>query len=82
MQRTIDLPATLSEQEVREIRHELAVLLYQRGAVSLAKAAAIAELTRLEFQRLLEQHTVPIKYDQSDLESDLATLRSLSNTPS
>ena len=77
MQMTIDLPATLSEQEVREIKHDLAVVLYQRGAASLGKAAALAGLTRIEFQHLLAQREIPINYSEADLEADLATLRLL-----
>jgi hypothetical protein len=37
----------------REIKQELAIALYQCEMVSLAKAATIASMTRLDFQRLI-----------------------------
>jgi predicted HTH domain antitoxin len=76
MQITIDISATLSEQEVREIKYDLAVLLYERGAASLGKAATLAGFTRIEFQRLLAQCGVPLNYGEADLEADLVILRS------
>ncbi len=74
MHMTIDLPATLSEQEVREIKYDLAVLLYERGAASLGKTVALTEVPRIEFQRLLAQREVPVNDNESDLTADLAIL--------
>jgi predicted HTH domain antitoxin len=67
----------MSEQEVGELKQDLAVLLYQRQAASLAKAASVANMTRIEFQKLLAQRQIPIHYGQADLDVDLATLRTL-----
>jgi predicted HTH domain antitoxin len=72
----ISLPDDLGLSE-REVKEELAIALYQREAVSLAKAAEIAGLTRLDFQRLLASRDISIHYDVDDLNSDVETLRKL-----
>jgi predicted HTH domain antitoxin len=72
----ISLPDDLGLSE-REIKEELAIALYQREAVSLAKAAKVAGMTRLEFQRLLASRDIPIQYDVDDLHNDVETLRKL-----
>ena len=72
---TLELPIDLSEQELAEVKQDLAVLLYTRQAASLGKAAKIVGLTRIQFQRLLAHKQIPINYTEADLEADLATLR-------
>jgi len=51
---------------------DVSVMLYQQERVSLAKAARIAGVHRMEFQRVLADREIPIRYD---LEGDLAALR-------
>lgn len=76
---TISIPgdvlstAGLSEEELRQ---EIAVSLYRRGA-TLAQAARIANLSLLEFQRLLARQDVPVHYGVPEFEEDLQTLREL-----
>lgn len=53
MSTAIKLPTSLSEQQVDEVKHDLAVVLFMRRAISLAQAARIAELTEPEFERML-----------------------------
>lgn len=65
--------AGLSEDE---LRYEIAVSLYKRGA-TLAQAARIADFSLLEFQRLLASQDVPIHYSTRDFEDDIETLRQL-----
>jgi predicted HTH domain antitoxin len=74
---TIELPISLSEQELEEVRRELAIVLYQRQTVSLAKAAKLASLTRLQFQRLLASRQIPINYSEDDLDADRETHHAL-----
>ncbi len=74
---TLEIPVDLSEQELAEVKHDLAILLYSRQAASLGKAAKIAGLTRIEFQRLLAHRQIPINYTEADLEADLATLSTI-----
>ncbi len=78
----LEIPIDLSEQELAEIKQDLAVLLYTRHAASLGKAAKIAGLARIEFQRLLASRQIPINYTGADLEADLTTLRALRVEPS
>jgi predicted HTH domain antitoxin len=56
---------------------EIAVLLYQREELTLAQAARLAEMGRVQFQHLLASRGIPLNYDVSDFEQDLATLREL-----
>jgi predicted HTH domain antitoxin len=72
----ISLPDDLGLSE-REIKEELAIALYQRETVSLAKAAKIAGLTRLDFQRLLADRGLYIHFDSEDYDADIETLRKL-----
>ena len=53
---------------------DIAVMLYQNKRISLAKAASIVGLNRLEFQAVLADKGVYIHYD---LEADLKTLGKL-----
>lgn len=77
MTTVLELPLNMTEQELAEVKQDLAVVLYQRRAVSLAKGADIAGVTRLEFQRLLAKHRIPLNISAADVEADLDTLRAL-----
>jgi predicted HTH domain antitoxin len=55
-----------------EFRTELAVMLYQRGKVSLGWAADFCGVGRVRFQHLLASRDIPIHYDRAALEQDLA----------
>lgn len=60
-----------------ELRLEIAILLFQRGKLTLAQASRFAEISRLQFQHLLASRQIPIHYDIADFEEDLQTLREL-----
>ena len=66
--------AHMSEEE---LSLEIAVLLYQREKLTLAQAARLAKMGRVQFQHLLASRRIPLNYDVSDLEQDLKTLREL-----
>lgn len=68
--------APLSEQE---IKLEVLVVLYQKRVLTLERAARLAGITRLDFQRLLADRNIPIHYDIADLEMDLRHLADLKN---
>ncbi|MBK6931515.1 MAG: UPF0175 family protein [Saprospirales bacterium] len=53
---------------------DVAVALYQRGIYSLGKSAKFAGLNRLEFQRVLAERQIPMRYD---LQIDLDTLQKI-----
>lgn len=65
----------------QEIKQELALSLYQQHKVSLAKAASIAGLTRIEFQHLLASRGIYIHYTEEMLEEDIRNLRALGELP-
>jgi predicted HTH domain antitoxin len=54
-----------------EFRKELALALYQRGALSLGKARVLAQMTCWEFEELLGQRKVVRHYTHLDLEEDI-----------
>lgn len=60
-----------------ELQQELAVMLYERGKLSLGRASRLAGMGRIEFQQLLSGRQIPMQYDVADLEADMETLRSL-----
>ena len=57
---------------------EFAVWLYQRKAVSVAKAASLAEKDRLDFMKLLSEQNISI-YSEEDLAQDLNAIESLNS---
>jgi predicted HTH domain antitoxin len=57
-----------------ELRGEIAVVLFSRERLTLAQAARLAGLPRIEFQRLLASREIPIHYDVEDFRQDMATL--------
>lgn len=57
-----------------ELRVEIAVMLFQKEKLTLGRAAELADMGQLEFQRLLASREIPIHYDVEDLEEDLHTL--------
>ena len=68
----------MSEQEIKQ---ELALSLYQQHKVSLAKAASIAGMTRIEFQHLMASRNICVHYTEEMLEEDIQTLRKLGRLP-
>ena len=58
-----------------EILTELAVALFQREKLTLAQAAHLAGMHRIQFQHLLASRKIPVHYDVDELKADLANLR-------
>jgi len=65
---------TISEEEARL---DIALGLFADRKVTLGRAALIAGVTQLAFQRELGRRGIPIHYDIEDLEADLRTVESL-----
>ncbi len=61
-----------------ENKEQFSVSLYERKVLSLGKAAALAHLHRIQFQKELAVREIPIHYSEQDLENDLDTLDRLS----
>ena len=55
-----------------ELMTDIAIMLYEQKRISLGKAALLAKMDRLEFQRVLTERRIAIHYD---LDIDIATLR-------
>jgi predicted HTH domain antitoxin len=54
-----------------ELLKELALALYQRHVLPLGKARLLAQMTRWEFEQLLEERRVRRHYSEADLNDDL-----------
>ena len=66
--------ARLSEGDVRL---ELAVALFQQERLTLAQAARLAGMDRMDFQQALASRRIAVHYDVGDFEADRQTLRDL-----
>jgi len=55
-----------------ELQRELALALYQRGILSSGKAAALAGMSRWEWEELLGTRKIPRHYADEDLDRDIA----------
>lgn len=66
--------AHMSEDELRQ---EIAILLFQRGRLTLAQGSRLAGMTQLRFQHLLASRRIPVHYDVEEFEQDLKTLGDL-----
>lgn len=71
----------ITEQELQAarldeatIRVEVAILLYQRGGISLGRASQFARMNKIEFQEELGKRQIPLNYDIEELEYDARTL--------
>ena len=63
----------LPEGEIAQrLRTELALALYAQGALSLGKAAELAEMNRMNFGELLGQRGIPRHYGDTGLAQDVA----------
>lgn len=72
----LEIPADLGITE-EQARLDFAVGLYSSRSASLARAARLAGRSRLEFQRILAERGIPLAYDATDLDEDIATLKQL-----
>jgi predicted HTH domain antitoxin len=83
MSLTLDIPDSviqglrLPKGEIPgRLRTELAIALYAQEALSLGKAAELAEISRTLFGELLGQRGIARHYGDDDLAQDLAYARS------
>jgi predicted HTH domain antitoxin len=59
------------------LKRELAAALFERERLTMGQAARLAELSQLEFQRLLAERSIAVHYGPDELQQDLNTLRDL-----
>jgi len=58
-----------------ELRMELALALYQRRVLPMAKAATLAQMSRWDFEELLCQRHIERPFSEDDLAEDLKFAR-------
>ena len=63
-----------SRYSVEELKMDIAVMLYQKQMMSLARAADWLGLSRVDFQKELKFRSIYLHYEVSDLHEELATL--------
>ena len=67
------------EKKEERITSLLAIGLFAEGAITFARAASLANMSRVEFAMYLKQIGLPAhEYTQNDLEEDLAFIASMS----
>ena len=77
---TLELPDEIFAQKLyseQDLRMDIAVLLYQRHLITLARAARWLGLSRLGFQKVLADRAVPINFTVADFQVDLQSLQSM-----
>jgi len=62
-----------------DLKKEIALMLYDKEIFSLGKAAAFAELSKIEFMQLMKEKNIYIKYSIDDVKHDLDNLQSVLN---
>jgi len=60
-----------------ELAQALAVALFQKEKLSLGQASRLAGMSQWDFRGLLAAQDIPLHYDATELEQDLATLREI-----
>ncbi|RLC54612.1 MAG: UPF0175 family protein [Chloroflexi bacterium] len=66
-----------TRMSVAELRLEIAILLFQKGKLTLGQASRLAGMSQLQFQHLLASRRIPVHYDVAEFEEDLKTLREM-----
>ena len=61
----------------QELRADIAVMLYQRRQITLARAARWVGLSRLDFQKVLADKKVSINFSIADFKVDLQSLQAM-----
>ena len=66
----------IPEAEIpQRLRTELAIALYAQGALSLGKAAQLAEMNRMLFGELVGQRGIARHYGEAELAQDISYAR-------
>lgn len=60
-----------------EVMQKIAILLCQRGKLTLGQASRLAGMGQSQLQFLLASRQIPIHYDVAEFEADLKTLREM-----
>jgi predicted HTH domain antitoxin len=77
---TLTIPQDILESArltASELKVEMAVYLYASGRLSVGKARELADMSLWQFRQLLASRQVAPHFDQTDLNTDIETLKSL-----
>lgn len=61
----------------KELKLEIAIMLFSQEKISIGKARHLAEIDLLDFQKELNKRGICIHYDVEELEEDIQTLQKL-----
>ena len=64
----LELPESEREEAVKR---ELALSLYARGILSFGKARELADVSKIEFHRLLGEREISRHYTEAELDEDI-----------
>ncbi len=67
----------VSDYSEKDLKLDVAVLLYYRKVLTLARAANWVGMSRLEFQKALAERGFTINYTIEDFDTDMKTLKSM-----
>ncbi len=77
---SIIIPDTIlhsTRMSEKEIKQEIAIMLFQMEKVTLGQASQFAGLNQLQFQYILASRRIPVHYDVNEFEEDLKTLHEM-----
>ena len=60
-----------------QLVQELAVYFFHLEKLTLAQAAKLSQMSRIDFQKLLAYREIPVHYGIDELETDLKTIEEL-----
>ncbi len=58
-----------------ELRQEIAIMLFQQERFTLGQASRFAEMSQLQFQRLLASRHISLHYNLAELHEDVTSLQ-------
>ena len=61
----------------KELKQEIAILLFQSGKLSLGQSSELATVSQFQFQHLLASRGISPHYDVGEFKDDLKTLNKL-----
>ncbi|MCC6413722.1 MAG: UPF0175 family protein [Saprospiraceae bacterium] len=67
----------ISDYSEQDLKVDVAVLLYHRKVLTLARAARWVGMSRLEFQKALAERGFTVNYSIEDFDRDIKTLKSM-----
>jgi predicted HTH domain antitoxin len=60
-----------------DLKVELSLLLYEQNRLSIGKARELAKMSLWEFRQLLAYRKIPVHFNVSDLNDDVAILKQM-----